>query len=246
MNIDNYIELGFNSKEEMQLYLDVFGGDCTKEKEPQSLEELLGNLNGTNVALVPKTKKDYEIALEQDKKFPQLIRMSLQSLLHSVAQLSEIDRLIVIWTYYNELGKVKSNIYDSQEAFMQDLMNITGKYEGGIDEYHKLHDEIVRKHKVGEYLPHRDKSVKACEYVYSRVSKIGQLEQQRFSGYIESTIDSSTTKRRFVSDRDKAFVESMSSRSREYRENLEGVRQERYQGMIDELDENQLPPFRRK
>ena len=37
MDVSKYLELGFKTPEEMIFYIDVFGGNCIKEKEPNSL-----------------------------------------------------------------------------------------------------------------------------------------------------------------------------------------------------------------
>lgn len=39
--------------------------------------------------------------------------MSLGHLLRGCSNLSEVDRLIAIWTYYTELGKAKEHLYDN-------------------------------------------------------------------------------------------------------------------------------------
>lgn len=113
MDISKYLELGFKTPEEMILYIDVFRGNCIKEKEPTSLEELLRNLKDeSSISFVPKTKQDYDEEISKEENSPKLAKMSLKHLLRGCSGLSEVDRLIAIWTYYTKLGKVKEHLYD--------------------------------------------------------------------------------------------------------------------------------------
>lgn len=246
MNMEQYIELGFSSKEEMQLYMDVFAGNCMKEKPPKTLEELLKNLNEDgNIELIPKTKSDYITELEEDRKIPKFHKLDLYTLLQSVANLSEIERLIVIWTYYKGLGNEKRSLFDDvvqyrQEAdYVDKILEESKKSmseEQYLEEYMKLHNEILHRHKVGEYSPYMTVSIKGCNYISSRVSMLGKESQDKFSIYTERKTDSESNASHKVTARDKAFVESMSLASREYREQLQNQRQERYQSMIDESE----------
>lgn len=174
MDVSKYLELGFKNPEEMILYIDVFAGNCIKEKEPTSLEELLRNLEDENsISFVPKTKQNYD---------------------------EEINKLI----------------------------------------------EMRKSHIIGEYYPYKDSCNTAHRYLLTRVNGLDKPSQDKFASYIGTSISQKEDNFRGVSRRDKAFVEVMSQGARMQDENIERRRQEKYQSMIDELDEYQQPPFRRK
>lgn len=245
MDVNKYLELGFKTPEEMILYIDFFGGNCIKEKEPTSLEELLRNLKDeSSISFVPKTKQDYDEEISKEETSPKLAKMSLGHLLRGCSGLSEVDRLIAIWTYYTELGKVKEHLYDDAGmALIQDFL----KKDDSIndDEINKL-IEMRKLHIIGEYYPYKDLCNKAHQYLLTRANSLDKTSQDKFSSYIGDSISQKENNFRNILKRDKAFVELMSQGARMQDENIERRRQERYQSMIDELDEAQQPPFRRK
>lgn len=170
--------------------------------------------------------------------------MSLGHLLRGCSNLSEVDRLIAIWTYYAELGKVKEYLYDDTGmALLQDFLK---KVDSINDEEIDKLIEMRKSHIIGEYYPYKDSCNTAHQYLLTRVNGLDKPSQDKFASYIGTSISQKEDNFRGVSRRDKAFVEVMSQGARMQDENIERRRQEKYQSMIAELDEYQQPPFRRK
>ena len=68
-------------------------------------------------------KQNYDEEISKDETSPKLAKMSLGHLLRRCSNLSEVDRLISIWTYYTELGKVKEHLYDNTGiTLLQDFL----------------------------------------------------------------------------------------------------------------------------
>ena len=101
-------------------------------------------------------------------------------------------------------------------------------------------------HVIGEYYPYKNLCNTAHQYLLTRVIGLDKTSQDKFSSYISDSISQKENNFRNISKRDKAFVELMSQSARMQDENIERRRQERYQSMIDELNESKQPPFRRK
>lgn len=245
MDVSKYLELGFKTPEEMLLYIDVFGGNCIKEKDPTSLEELLKNLEDeSSISFIPKTKQNYDEEISKEETSPKLAKMSLGHLLRGCSNLSEVDRLIAIWTYYAELGKVKEYLYDNTGmALLQDFFKKADSIND--EEINKL-IEMRKSHIIGEYYPYKDLCNTVHQYLFTRVNDLDKTSQDKFSSYIGTSISQKENDFRGISRKDKAFVEVMSQGARIQDENIKRRRQEKYQSMIDELDESQQLPFRRK
>lgn len=138
--------------------------------------------------------------------------MSLGHLLRGCSNLSEVDRLIAIWTYYTELGKAKEHLYDNTGiTLLQDFLKKADSIND--DEINKL-SEMRKIHVIGEYYPYKNLCNTAHQYLLTRVNGLDKTSQDKFSSYIGDSISQKENNFRNISKREKAFVELMSQGAR--------------------------------
>ena len=135
---------------------------------------------------IPKTKQNYDEEISKEETSPKLAKMSLGHLLRNCSNLSEVDRLIAIWTYYAELGKVKEYVYDNTGMTL--LRDFFKKADSINDEELDKLIEMRKSHIIGEYYPYKDLCNTVHQYLFTRVNDLDKTSQDKFSSYIGTSI----------------------------------------------------------